>query len=90
LHKAAPAGIFAAAFSESLPLIATHKPPPRTSRGSAILRPSTRYSSQDPFVIQRQNEEAKKKKMGVSGFAVDWYGEQGLAKMQGNTASSGE
>jgi len=32
------------------------------------------YSSQDPLVIQRQIEEAKK--MGISGFVVDWYGER--------------
>src|SRR5882724_3042976 len=32
------------------------------------------YSSQDPLVIKKQIEQAKKQ--GVSGFVVDWYGER--------------
>jgi len=32
------------------------------------------YSSQDPVVIRKQIEEAKK--LGISGFVVDWYGDR--------------
>jgi hypothetical protein len=32
------------------------------------------YSSQDPVVIQKQIEAAKR--LGISGFVVDWYGER--------------
>jgi len=32
------------------------------------------YSSQDPVVIRRQIAEAKK--LGISGFVVDWYGDR--------------
>lgn len=61
LHKAAPAGIFLAPFSGSLPLIATHKPSPCTSRGSGIRRTSTPATGlRILWVIQRQIEEAKK------------------------------
>jgi hypothetical protein len=31
------------------------------------------YSSQDPAVLRKQIEQAKR--MGISGFVVDWYGE---------------
>src|SRR5882672_10845555 len=32
------------------------------------------YSSQDPVVIKKQIRNAKK--LGISGFVVDWYGER--------------
>lgn len=32
------------------------------------------YSSQDPLVLKKQIEEAKK--LGISGFVVDWYGDR--------------
>jgi len=32
------------------------------------------YSSQDPVVIRKQIQEAKK--LGISGFVVDWYGDR--------------
>src|SRR5271157_1826411 len=32
------------------------------------------YSSQDPVVIRKQIEAAKK--LGISGFVVDWYGDR--------------
>ena len=32
------------------------------------------YSSQDPLVIKKQIEQAKK--LGISGFLVDWYGDR--------------
>lgn len=32
------------------------------------------YSSQDPVVIRKQIEEARK--LGISGFVVDWYGDR--------------
>ena len=32
------------------------------------------YSSQDPLVIKKQIEQAKKR--GISGFVVDWYGDR--------------
>src|SRR5260221_1548721 len=31
------------------------------------------YSSQDPVAIKKQIQQAKK--MGISGFAIDWYGD---------------
>jgi len=35
---------------------------------------SVGYSSQDPVQIRKQMDEAKK--MGISGFVVDWYGDR--------------
>ncbi len=32
------------------------------------------YSSQDPLVLKKQIEQAKK--LGISGFVVDWYGDR--------------
>ncbi|MGA9472921.1 MAG: hypothetical protein WBV36_10685, partial [Terriglobales bacterium] len=32
------------------------------------------YSSQDPVTLKKQIEEAKK--LGISGFIVDWYGDR--------------
>ena len=32
------------------------------------------YSSQDPVVIKKQIEEAKK--LGITGFVIDWYGDR--------------